>query len=67
MTLVKSYSATLVMFTLFSVARAMRTVYKPVVLPGYVALQKLPSAVSFQTVINGILLLLGGPILGKYI
>lgn len=46
------------------VAKGVRTVYWTLVLPDYVPLKMLPSATGMHMVLNGLFLLLGGPILG---
>lgn len=46
------------------ISKGIRSVYTALVIPGYVPLHKLASATGLQMVMNGILLLICGPLLG---
>lgn len=47
------------------VAKGVRTVYMSLVIPSAVPLERLASAAGLQMVVNGIFILIGGPVLGK--
>lgn len=46
------------------IAKGIRTVYMSLVIPTYVPLEKLASASGLQMMINGMCILLGGPVIG---
>lgn len=49
----------------FGMSKGVRAVFMPLVIPNYVPLDKLPSALGLQNVMNGIFLMLLGPLIGK--
>ena len=55
------------MFVAFGlgIAKGVRTVYMTLVIPSYVPLERLPNASSIQSLVNGTLLMIAGPILGN--
>jgi hypothetical protein len=65
--MVSSYEATVAVCLCLGVCKGFRTVYMTLVIPNYVPLDKLPSSTGLQTVLNGIFLLIGGPLLGIFI
>ncbi|KOC62833.1 Monocarboxylate transporter 9 [Habropoda laboriosa] len=46
------------------VAKGIRSVYMSLVIPSYVPIQRLPNAAGIQMIMNGVILLTGGPMLG---
>lgn len=48
------------------VAKGFRTVFMSLLIPSYVPIEKLASASGFQMVANGVINMIGGPILGEY-
>ncbi|XP_014255063.1 monocarboxylate transporter 9-like isoform X2 [Cimex lectularius] len=64
LTFVYSYWDVLIVGLALGIAKGFRTVYMSLVIPNHVPLEKLPSASGLQTVLNGILLLTFGPIVG---
>lgn len=46
------------------IAKGIRTVYMALVIPTYVPIEKLASASGLQMMINGLCILLGGPVIG---
>ncbi|KAL1122711.1 hypothetical protein AAG570_003038, partial [Ranatra chinensis] len=67
LTFTNTYLETIITCAGLGVAKGFRTVYMTLVIPNYVPLDKLASASGLQTVMNGILLMLFGPLLGKQI
>lgn len=59
-----SFSSILIVATGLGLAKGIRSVYMTLVVPSYVPLHKLPSASGIQMLINGIIMLGAGPILG---
>lgn len=51
---------------LFGMSKGMRAVFMPLVIPNYVPLGKLPSAHGLQNLLHGLLLVLLGPLVGKF-
>lgn len=49
------------------VGKGFRTVYWNLVVPDYVPLDKLASASAFQSLCNGLSLLISGPIIGMFV
>lgn len=47
------------------IAKGVRTVYMTLVIPNYVPIERLASASGLQMMVNGLLILAGGPVLGK--
>lgn len=65
MFLTTSYEGLLIVAASLGVAKGFRTVFWGLVIPDYVPLKKYPSAAAFQSLANGILLLLSGPLIGN--
>lgn len=65
MFLTSSYEGLLVVAAGLGLGKGFRTVYWGLVIPDYVPLKKYPSAAAFQSLTNGLLLLLSGPLIGK--
>lgn len=49
------------------VAKGIRSVYMVLVIPGYVSIEKLPSASGIQMMTNGVILTCFGPLIGTEI
>lgn len=49
------------------IAKGVRTVYMNLVIPSAVPLERLAAAAGLQMVVNGIFILIGGPLLGTLI
>ncbi|CAK9818584.1 Monocarboxylate transporter 14 [Anthophora plagiata] len=45
-------------------AKGIRSVYMSLIIPSYVPIQRLPNASGIQMIVNGVIILTGGPILG---
>lgn len=45
-------------------AKGIRSVYMSLVIPSYVPIQRLPNASGIQMIVNGVIILTGGPMLG---
>lgn len=60
----KSFLAVLIVAIGLGSAKGIRSVYMTLVVPTYVSLEKLPSASGIQMLINGVILMCAGPILG---
>lgn len=65
MFLAGTYEGLLIVAAGLGLGKGFRTVYWGLVIPDYVPLKKYPSAAAFQSLCNGILLLLSGPLIGK--
>lgn len=65
--LIYSHGFTLMMIISIGlgISKGIRSVYTALVIPGYVPLHKLGSATGLQMVMNGIFLLIFGPLLGN--
>ncbi|CAK9826589.1 Monocarboxylate transporter 14 [Anthophora retusa] len=48
-------------------AKGIRSVYMSLVIPSYVPIQRLPNASGIQMIVNGVIILTGGPMLGKLV
>lgn len=48
------------------VAKGVRTVYMTIVIPSYVSIERLAAASGIQMVVNGVLLIAFGPLIGEY-
>jgi hypothetical protein len=48
------------------VAKGVRTVYMTIVIPSYVPIERLAAASGIQMVVNGMLLMAFGPLIGGY-
>lgn len=55
----------LVVAVALGVSKGVRTVYMTLVIPSYVPIERLPSASGIQMVVNGILLMAFGPLIGQ--
>lgn len=47
-------------------AKGIRSIYMSLVIPCYVPIDKLPNASGIQMIVNGVILLCAGPMLGMY-
>lgn len=47
-------------------AKGLRTVYMYLIIPSYVPLDRLATASGMQMILNGIFLLVGGPLIGMF-
>lgn len=59
-----SPSAFLWIAVALGIAKGVRTVYMSLVIPSSVPLERLAAAAGLQMVVNGVFILIGGPILG---
>ncbi|XP_075228830.1 uncharacterized protein LOC142328734 isoform X3 [Lycorma delicatula] len=64
LTIVKSDVLSILVFIGIGIGRGFLSVYRALVVPNHVPLEKLPSASGLQAVLNGICLLSFGPVLG---
>lgn len=48
-------------------AKGFRTVFMSLLIPNYVPIEKLASASGIQMVVNGVIIMFGGPLLGMNI
>nr|XP_015834493.1 PREDICTED: monocarboxylate transporter 13 isoform X1 [Tribolium castaneum] len=62
--LTRNFSVLLIIALALGLAKGVRKVYIYLVIPDYVPMEKLPSAVGMETLFNGLCMLIGGPILG---
>lgn len=46
-------------------AKGLRTVYMYLVIPSYVPLERFPTASGIQMIVNGVFMLVGGPLIGN--
>lgn len=60
----QSFKAVLAVAVALGVAKGVRTVYMTLVIPSYVPIERLASAAGIQMVVNGILLMAFGPLIG---
>jgi hypothetical protein len=56
----------LVVAVALGVSKGVRTVYMTLVIPSYVPIERLAAAAGIQMVVNGILLMAFGPLIGQY-
>lgn len=61
----RSYSMILASFVWIGLCKGVRTIFWPLIIPGYVPLNRLPGASGLQLLISGIFTLLGGPFVGE--
>ena len=61
----QSFKAVVTVAVALGVAKGVRTVYMTLVIPSYVPIERLPSAAGIQMVVNGILLMAFGPLIGQ--
>lgn len=59
-----SFKSVLAVAVALGVAKGVRTVYMTIVIPSYVPIERLPAAAGIQMVVNGILLMAFGPLIG---
>jgi MFS family permease len=59
-----SFNAVLVVAVALGVSKGVRTVYMSLVIPSYVPIERLAAAAGIQMVVNGILLMAFGPLIG---
>ncbi|CAB0030576.1 unnamed protein product [Trichogramma brassicae] len=62
--IVNDFSSIVIVAVGLGIAKGIRTVYMTLVIPSHVSLEKLTSASSIQSLVNGTLLIVFGPILG---
>jgi len=62
--LTQTFQAVLVVAVALGVSKGVRTVYMTIVIPSYVPIERLPAAAGIQMVVNGILLMAFGPLIG---
>ncbi|KAH8291595.1 hypothetical protein KR018_003482 [Drosophila ironensis] len=60
----RSYSLILASFVWIGLCKGVRTIFWPLIIPGYVPLNRLPGASGLQLLISGLFTLLGGPFVG---
>ncbi|XP_017088166.2 uncharacterized protein [Drosophila bipectinata] len=60
----RSYSMILASFVWIGLCKGIRTIFWPLIIPGYVPLNRLPGASGLQLLISGIFTLVGGPFVG---
>jgi MFS family permease len=61
----ESFTSVMVVAVALGVAKGFRTVYMTIVIPSYVPIERLAAASGIQMVVNGILLMAFGPLIGK--
>jgi len=57
----RSYSIILCSFVWIGLCKGVRTIFWPLIIPGYVPLNRLPGASGLQLLISGLFTLIGGP------
>ncbi|XP_017050766.1 uncharacterized protein LOC108094609 [Drosophila ficusphila] len=60
----RSYSMILGSFVWIGLCKGVRTIFWPLIIPGYVPLNRLPGASGLQLLISGLFTLIGGPFVG---
>ncbi|XP_017110895.1 uncharacterized protein LOC108134900 isoform X2 [Drosophila elegans] len=60
----RSYSLILGSFVWIGLCKGVRTIFWPLIIPGYVPLNRLPGASGLQLLISGLFTLIGGPFVG---
>ncbi|KAH8300907.1 hypothetical protein KR044_004112 [Drosophila immigrans] len=60
----RSYGVILSCFVWIGLCKGVRTIFWPLIIPGYVPLNRLPGASGLQLLISGLFTLLGGPFVG---
>lgn len=60
-----TYQAMLLVGLGLGIAKGVRTVYMAMIVPNYVPIERLAYASGIQMVINGVIIMLLGPLLGK--
>ncbi|KAH8362191.1 hypothetical protein KR084_008932 [Drosophila pseudotakahashii] len=60
----RSYSVILCSFVWIGLCKGVRTIFWPLIIPGYVPLNRLPGASGLQLLISGLFTLIGGPFVG---
>jgi hypothetical protein len=61
----ESFETVLVVAVALGVSKGVRTVYMTLVIPSYVPIERLPAASGIQMVVNGILLMAFGTLIGQ--
>lgn len=62
----RSYGVILGCFVWIGLCKGVRTIFWPLIIPGYVPLNRLPGASGLQLLISGLFTLMGGPFVGSY-
>lgn len=62
----RSYGVILGCFVWIGLCKGVRTIFWPLIIPGYVPLNRLPGASGLQLLISGLFTLMGGPFVGAY-
>lgn len=65
--MVDGYSQLIYVSIALGIAKGVRTVYMGLVIPTYVPIERLANASGLQMLVNGVFILIGGPIMGKLI
>lgn len=65
--MVDGYSQLIYVAVALGIAKGVRTVYMSLVIPSYVPIERLANASGLQMVVNGLFILIGGPLLGKHL
>lgn len=65
LTLTSEFYGVVLVVAFFGLSKGVRAVFMPLVIPNYVPLGKLPSAQGLQNVMNGLFLMMLGPVIGK--
>lgn len=63
--MVSSYRAMLFVCVGLGVAKGVRTVYMQLVIPSHVPIERLASAAGLQMVVNGLVIIVLGPVVGS--
>ncbi|KAH8235795.1 hypothetical protein KR032_007812 [Drosophila birchii] len=62
----RSYHLILGSFVWIGLCKGIRTIFWPLIIPGYVPLNRLPAASGLQLLISGLFTLIGGPFVGEF-
>lgn len=62
----RSYAVILGCFVWIGLCKGVRTIFWPLIIPGYVPLNRLPGASGLQLLISGLFTLMGGPFVGAF-
>lgn len=63
----RSYHLILGSFVWIGLCKGIRTIFWPLIIPGYVPLNRLPAASGLQLLISGLFTLIGGPFVGELV
>lgn len=63
---IKGFFYLLIVAAFLGAFKGIRSVYLYLIIPNYVPLEKLASASGIQMVTNGMVILIGGPLVGEY-